>query len=110
MSADIRISRSERTLALLGGGRFVQLSACDLDNPAKVRRVIREGLPVGSAQHAREHSGVPAWLFDQVVPHTALISASKSKSKRPSKPVSEALLLPPGSSRSPKRRSAIMGV
>lgn len=92
MSANTEISRSERTLALLGGGRFVQLSARELGNPAKVRSVIREGLPVASAQYAREHSGVPNRLFDQVVPRTTLISASKSKSKRLSKPVSEAVL------------------
>jgi len=92
MNTNIEISRSERTLALLGGQRFIDLSARELDNPAMVRRVILAGLPVGSAQYAREHSGVPGRLFDQVVPRTTLISAGKSKSQRLSKPVSEAIL------------------
>ncbi|MES1930267.1 hypothetical protein SADO_13468 [Salinisphaera dokdonensis CL-ES53] len=64
MSVNVEMSRSERTLALLGGARFVQLSARELGDPAKVRSVIREGLPVASAQYAREHSGVPNRLFD----------------------------------------------
>jgi len=92
MSMNIEISRGERTLALLGGARMIGLSARELDKPAMVRRVILQGLPVGSAQYAREHSGVPGRLFDQIVPRTTLVSAGKSKSQRLSKPVSEAIL------------------
>ncbi|MBO9471621.1 DUF2384 domain-containing protein [Endozoicomonas sp. G2_2] len=92
MSANVEISQSERTLALLGGKRFIPLSAQELADPAKVRQVIRTGLPVACARYARKHCGVPNRLFDQVVPRTTLISAGKSKSKRLSKPVSEAVL------------------
>lgn len=92
MSANAIISRSERTLALLGGGRFIHLSARDLSNPAKVTNFVREGLPVRSAQYARKHSGVPNHLFDKVVARTTLNSARNSKSKRLSKHLSETIL------------------
>ncbi|MES1934393.1 hypothetical protein T35B1_17401 [Salinisphaera shabanensis T35B1] len=92
MQTNNELSRSERALALLGGERFVRLSARELDDPAMVWRMILAGVPVNSAQHLREHSGLPRRLFDQVVCRTSLISAGKSKSQRLSKSMSEAIV------------------
>ena len=91
-SLSAQVIRGERTLALLGGPRYVTLSARELSNPAQVRRMIQAGLPVDSAVFIRQNSGVPIKLFDRVVPRTTLDSASKNSSKRLSKPVSEAVL------------------
>jgi putative toxin-antitoxin system antitoxin component (TIGR02293 family) len=77
-------------MAGLGGSRVFRNMS--LDSPAAIVRMIRQGLPVDSADYAREHLGLSHQVFDRVLPRTTLMSARKSKSRTLSKPVSENLL------------------
>jgi|SRR5699024_5985578 len=82
-------SRSARIIAGLGGARV--LRDASLDSPSAIVRMIRQGLPVDSADYAREHLGLSHRVFDRVLPRTTLMSARKSKSRTLSKSVSESL-------------------
>ncbi len=77
MSLSEAMSRDERVLSLLGGSQLLQISADELQNPAVVTRLMRRGLPIQSAVHARGHMGVKLSLFDTVLPRTTLNSARK---------------------------------
>jgi len=78
-----------RIMEGLGGSRLLQ--GVSMDSPQAIVRLMRHGLPVDSADYAREHLGLSHHVFDSVLPRTTLISARKSKSRTLSKSVSENL-------------------
>lgn len=82
-------SRNARIMAGLGGARVFRNTP--MDSPLAIVRMIRKGLPVDSADYAREHLGLSHQVFDRVLPRTTLMSARKSKSRTLSKSVSENL-------------------
>lgn len=80
---------NHRIMSGLGGSRL--LRGVSMDSPRTIVRLMRRGLPVDSADYAREHLGLSHHVFDSVLPRTTLISARKSKRRTLSKPVSENL-------------------
>ncbi len=79
MRESVEFNRDKVILALLGGPETVDLSEQDLHIPAALTRLIRRGLPVKSAYHARDHIGVDRSLFHAVLPRTTLESARRNK-------------------------------